>query len=93
MSSRNLICVLFNKVPEGTHYRKGSYSWVKKPEALEYIEGGYGKEYDPIAKKVVGDEIPTKSSKKEEIINYLESNRIEFDESKTKAELLGLIEG
>lgn len=44
---RNLICVLFDKVPKGTHYRKGAYSWVNKPEGLEYIEEGYGEEYDP----------------------------------------------
>ena len=54
MSSRrrNLICVLFSKVPEGTRYRKGQYSWINEPEALDYIKEGYGKEFDPKAQKV-----------------------------------------
>lgn len=41
------ICVLFDQVPEGTHYREGAYSWVDEEQALEYIDKGYGTEYDP----------------------------------------------
>jgi hypothetical protein len=41
------ICILFDQVPEGTHYREGAYSWVPEGEGRQYIDKGYGKEYDP----------------------------------------------
>lgn len=46
---RNLICVLFSASPPGTHFSKGSHSWVNAPEALDYIEAGHGIEYDPVS--------------------------------------------
>lgn len=47
MKRKGQVCVLFEQVPEGTHYREGAYSWVDEGEARQYIDKGYGKEYDP----------------------------------------------
>lgn len=62
---RNTICVLFDKKPKGTHFKKGGYSWVNAPEALDYISKGYGKEYDP--DKKVEKKPPRKKATKETI--------------------------
>lgn len=51
MRRKNQICLLFEAVPEGTHYRKGAYSWVDVEQAREYMEKGYAKEYDPETKE------------------------------------------
>lgn len=51
MRRKNQICLLFEAVPEGTHFRKGAYSWVDVEDAEEYMEKGYAKEYDPQTKE------------------------------------------
>lgn len=50
-------CVLFYEIPEGTHYRKGAYSWVSNSTADEYIDEGYGVEYDPYNNEIEEPEI------------------------------------
>lgn len=40
-------CIKFDKQPPNTHYKPGTYSWVSDSTAEEYIEAGYGSEYDP----------------------------------------------
>ena len=56
MKRKGQICVLFDEVPPNTTYRKGAYSWVQEDTGLEYIEKGYGQEYDP--DKGETDELP-----------------------------------
>ena len=43
----NRIAVCFIKVPPGTHYRAGAWSWVYGPKATSYIQSGYGIEWNP----------------------------------------------
>lgn len=50
------ICVLFDTVPPDTTYREGAYAWVDEPVGFEYIEKGYGEEYNPVNKKT--EELP-----------------------------------
>lgn len=45
------ICIVFGKVPDETHFRKDSYSWVDADQAKEYVEKGYAKEYNPEKKE------------------------------------------
>lgn len=85
------ICVYFSKAPEDTRFRDNSYSWVPKAYALELIENGDGKEYDPKKKKVVNDEPPTSSSRKYEIVDYLKREGIEHDPKDNKADLVELL--
>jgi len=64
-----MICILFSKVPEGTYYTRGAYSWVKAVDARRYISDGFGTEYDPIKKKTSPftaalDEISKRAKKK-----------------------------
>ena len=47
------ICILFQEVPKGTHYIKGSYSWVPEKEAIGYIKRALGYQYDPVKKEVI----------------------------------------
>ncbi len=42
------VYLLFNEVPEGTHYKKDHYSWVPEDKAREYIDEGYA---EPVAKE------------------------------------------
>lgn len=92
MSKRNgITCVLFSDVPEGTHYRKGAYSWVSNSTAENYIADGYGKEYDPRKGKFVDKTKPSANSLKADIIEYLKAHDIEHISSDTKEELLKLI--
>ncbi len=83
--------ILFREVPRGTHYRKGAWSWVKEPKASEYLRDGYGVEWDVEKGKKKESSLPTGSSLKSEIIQYLDEHGIEFDESLTKSELLELL--
>lgn len=82
------VCVLFHK--DHKPYRKNTYSWVKEKEAEFLIREGYGKEYDPVAKKVIGVPVTMKNTKKE-IEAYLDEQGIEISETATKAELLELV--
>lgn len=95
MNSRkeNKICVHFSTSPEGTHFREGTYSWVRKAYALELIESGEGKEYDPLQREFVNDEPPTANSRKYEIVDYLKREGIEHDPSDNKDELVKLLPG
>lgn len=47
MRKKGRVCLLFSKKPEGTHYKKGAYSWVPEAEAEGYINDGYAEEYNP----------------------------------------------
>ena len=49
---KDRICILFNEVPEGTHFTKGCYSWVNASDGRAYIRAGVGDEYDPEKKKL-----------------------------------------
>lgn len=51
--TQNQICIVFTKVPEGTTYLKNHYSFVAEAKARQYIDEGYGKEFDPKKMKVV----------------------------------------
>lgn len=66
MASRrgNRICVLFEKTPKGSSYKKGRYSFVKETEAKELIDKGYGKEYDPDKTSTPAVKSPAKSTSK-----------------------------
>lgn len=86
---KGLTCVLFREVPEGTHYRKDSYSWVTSSTAADYIEDGYGVEYNPYKQQV--ETVLTMDNTKDEILDYLESEGVEHTKSSTKSELLELI--
>lgn len=86
---KGLTCVLFNQVPDGTHYREGSYSWVPDAKAEEYIADGDGIEWNPYNQEP--ETSPTMDDTKAEILDYLESEGIEYTKSSTKAELLELV--
>lgn len=38
--------LLFDEVPEGTHYKKGAWAWVSFKEADKYIEQGIAREWN-----------------------------------------------
>lgn len=67
-----MICVLFDEVPPNTHFAAGSYSWVSSEDGIEYIVDGYGKEFDPQAMQVAGDEylLPTNMPGRKELIAH-----------------------
>lgn len=88
MAKSKMICVLFDKVPEGTHFKKGKYSFLKEDRGRQLIDDGYGREYDPKAGKVITTETPTSDSTKKEIQEYLDRQGTDYPESATKAELL-----
>lgn len=50
-------CLLFHEVPEGTHYKKGSYSYVSTDEAKKYLEKGIAELYSPEKKEVIKDTV------------------------------------
>lgn len=56
MKRKNQTCLLFEQVPDGTHYKEGAYSWVDEGQAREYIDKGYASEFDPV--KGEEDELP-----------------------------------
>lgn len=47
------ICILFKKVPDGTHFTRGAYSYVRESLARVYIAEGYGEEYNPKNGRIV----------------------------------------
>ena len=52
------ICVYFKEIPPNTTYSVKHYSWVIEEKAREYIERGYGCEYDPVKKVIIEQPLP-----------------------------------
>lgn len=90
---KGMICILFDEVPEGTHYRSGSYSWVNEKEAEQYIAAGIANEYDPIqtAERQFEVNKPTKSNTVKEIKEWLNQHGVPYSDE-NKSELLKLVE-
>ncbi len=83
--------ILFNEVPEGTYYKKGAWSWVNEPKASEYIEEGYGVEWDVEKREPKKAVKPDSSSTVAEIKEYLKSEGVNFDSNALKSDLLDLV--
>lgn len=92
MKRKGLTALLFHQVPEGTHYRAGSWSWVPDQKAAEYIDTGVAAEWVPEDKPTPEPILPkpTMDNTKKEIQDYLDAKGIEYEDA-TKAELLELI--
>ena len=92
---KGMTCLLFSNVPEGTHYRAGSYSWVHTPTADGYIVEGYAVEYDPKRKEETDQawsmDVPTEDNTVDEIKAWLDENDVEYSDE-NKAKLLELVD-
>ena len=60
--------IVFLKVPVGTHYRRGAWSWVSEDLAEEYISQGVGVEWDVRRGEPVDEEYRPWSEKRMDLI-------------------------